>query len=385
MRAPKMECAAMAFTLTEDETAIQRVVREFARDRIGLEAAALADRHDRFPADAIAAAAELGLTGILAPDGGLGGTTFALAIDELAQVDPNVAAALVVHNAAFAMLAALPAGPRREQLASSLAAGELAAFLVAEEATGSDAAQTGTFATPTPDGYRITGQKVWAVNAAAARHLFVLARVPDKGLTMFVLPADAAGVSLGEDESLLGLRAAGIRTVYLSGVQVPADAMVGAAGQGETAMQAGRRWIQVGAAAALCGCVAGALSAAARFAEDRVQFNQPIGLFQAVSDGITRIDVELAAARSLVLAAAAQAGADGSVWAARAKAFAAGMAIPMTRQAIRLQGGTGFMRHGGSERFARDARALQFLGEPTAVQKDEIKRSVLDLPFPPAP
>ena len=374
----------MPFTLSEDEAAIQRMVREFARDRVGLEAASLADRHDRFPADALAEAAALGLAGILAPEGGLAGTAFALVADELAQVDANLAASLVVHNAALATLASA-AEPLRSRLAPLLATGELAAFLVAEEATGSDAAQTGTLAIPVAGGFKVTGQKVWGVNAVAAKHLFTLARVPDKGLVLLAIPADAPGVSLGDNEPLLGLRAAGIRTVYLSGVQVPAEAVVGEVGQGAQVLQVGRRWIQLGAAAALCGCVSGALTAAARFAEERVQFNQPIGLFQAVSDGLTRIDVELAAARSLVLAAAAQDGPDGGIWAARAKAFAAEMAIPMTRQAIRLQGGTGFMRHGGTERFARDARALQFLGEPTAIQKDAIKRSILDLPFPATP
>jgi len=370
----------MPFAITEDEAAIQKVVREFARDRVGLEAAAANDRHDRFPDAALQEAAGLGLTAILMPDGGLGGTAFALALDEVAQVDPALAAALTVHNAALA--AAAPYAP---ELAQRLAAGELAAVLAAEEATGSDVQATGTTAEPVKDGYRITGQKVWGVNAAAARHLLVLARVPDQGLALLHVPRDAAGVSVGEDESLLGLRAAGIRTVYLSGVQVPGSAVLGEVGKGQDVLATARRWIRLGAAAALCGCVGGALAAAAQFAMDRVQFNQPIGLFQAVSDGIARMDVELHAARSLTLAAAAQEGPQADVWAARAKAFAAQMAIPMTRQAIRVQGGTGFMRHGGTERFARDARALQFLGEPLAMQRDVVKRAILDLPFPPAP
>ena len=374
----------MPFTLTEDEAAIQKVVREFARDRVGLEAAAETDRFDRFPEDALAGAAGLGLTGILAPEGGLGGTAFALAIDELAQVDANVAASLVVHNAALGSLA-LADDAVRSRLGPAFSGGELTAFLVAEEATGSDTAQVGTTAVPVPGGFKVTGQKVWGVNAAVAKHLLVLARVPEKGPVVLVVPRDASGLSFGENEPLLGLRAAGIRTVYLSGVVVPETSVVGSVGQGGEVVALGRRWLQLGAAAALCGCVSGALSAAARFAEERIQFNQPIGLFQAVSDGLTRIDIELAAARSLVLAAAAHEGPEASVWAARAKAFAAQMAIPMTRQAIRLQGGTGFMRHGGTERFARDARALQFLGEPTAMQKDAIKRSILDLPFPSTP
>ena len=99
------------------------------------------------------------------------------------------------------------------------------------------------------------------------------------------------------------------------------------------------------------------------------------------------MDVQAQASLALSLAAAARLDADDApLWAARAKAFANEMAIPMTRQAIRIQGGTGFMREGGTERFARDARALQFLGETTQMQRDLIKRAVLpDVAFPSTP
>ncbi|HJQ94006.1 MAG TPA: acyl-CoA dehydrogenase family protein, partial [Candidatus Thermoplasmatota archaeon] len=121
------------------------------------------------------------------------------------------------------------------------------------------------------------------------------------------------------------------------------------------------------------------------------------GTYQAVSDGVTLIDVNVEASLALTLTAAARldgagdagdgdAAADAALWAARAKAFANEMSVPMTRQAIRIQGGTGFMREGGTERFARDARALWFVGETTQMQRDAIKRAVMpDIAFPAAP
>lgn len=368
----------MPFTLSEDEQLIQKTAREFAQ-AITLERAAGYDRHDRFPADVLADAAGLGLLGISAPGSPLGATALVLAADELAQVCPNSAAALVAHNAAQALFA------EGEML--PLADGGLAALLMAEEATGSDHSAPGTTAMPTADGFRVTGQKVWGINAAAAKHFLVLATVPGKGSTLLHVPADAPGVSLGGNEPLMGLRAAGIRTVYLSGVQVPASAAVGGPGGAGPRLARATVWLQLGAAAALCGCVAGGLEAAARFAETRVQFGQPIGTYQAVSDGLATIDAQLAAARALVLRAAAHAdGPDAAVWAARAKAFATEMAIPMTRQAIRVQGGTGFMREGGTERFARDARALQFVGQATQMQRDVLKRALLPgIQFPATP
>ncbi|MEA3190604.1 MAG: hypothetical protein QOD77_1186 [Thermoplasmata archaeon] len=369
----------MPYVLSEDEALIQATVREFAA-RHGLDAAAEADRHDRFPVEAIQEALGLGL-GSCADAGGPGATAFALAIDELAQVDANVAASLVAHNAAVAAAQGTP-------FASRLAGGELAAVLVTEEAGGSDLLQPGTAAVPNGDGHgtKVTGQKVWALNAAAAKWFLLLAQAPG-GPTLYAVPAATEGVSLSANEPLLGLRAAGIRTVYLTAVRLGDDAVLGAPGEGTQRVAQARLWFQLGAAAALCGCVGGALSAAARFAETRTQFGAPIGTYQAVSDGLTQMDIQLAAARSLVLAAAARMDApDASVWTARAKAFAAEMAVPMTRQAIRIQGGTGFMREGGTERFARDVRALQFVGETTHMQRDHLRRQLLPgIEYPPTP
>ena len=377
----------MPYTLSDDELLIQKTVREFAQSGIGLEKAVESDRFDRFPAGPLAEAAALGLTALAAPPelGGAGGTALALALDEVAQVCPNTAAVLAVHNTALR----LAADAGRADLAKRLAAGELAALLATEEASGSDTASLGTVAKPdaASGGFRVTGQKVWGIAASDAKHLLALAQVPGRGAALLHVPAEEKGITLGRNEPLLGLRAAGIRSVYLSNAAAPKGALIGEPGKAQALLAGSRPWLQVAAAACLTGCVAGAAEAAMRFAETRVQFGQPIGTYQAVSDGVAQMDVQLAAARSLTLAAAARLGTpEAAVWASRAKAFAAEMAIPMTRLAIRIQGGTGFMREGGTERFARDARALQFLGETVHMQRDLLKRHLLPgIQFPATP
>jgi alkylation response protein AidB-like acyl-CoA dehydrogenase len=389
----------MPFTLSDDEALIRKVVREFAQTQVGLDQAADFDRHDRFPAEAVQAAAGLGLTALTLPaelgGAGAGPTAYALAIHELAQVCPNTAAILAVHNGLGLRL--LLANPDlAAKVAPEAAAGALVAVLATEEAHGSDVASIGTTAVPDADGgegaVRITGQKVWGIAASDAKHFVVLAHVQGakgqpSGPTLFHVPAGAEGVSLGRNEPIMGLRAAGIRTVYLSAVAVPAASRIGAVGEGLGLLRRERAWLQVGAAAALSGCVAGAFAAAAAFASTRVQFGQPIGTYQAVSDGVAAIDVNVQASLALTLAAAGRLGEpDAAVWAARAKAFANETAVSMTRQAIRIQGGTGFMREGGTERFARDARALWFVGESTHMQRDVLKRALLpDVTFPPTP
>lgn len=404
----------MPYTLSDDEQLIRKVVREFAEQQVGLDAAADCDRHDRFPAGAVAAAAGLGLTALTLPTelggAGAGPTAYALAIHELAKVDPNAATVLAVHNGLG--LRCLLANPTlAAEVAPKAVAGEVVAVLANEEAHGSDTATVGTTAVPDPagGGYRITGQKVWGIAASDAKHLVVLAHVAAppptapvdgkpaakataaaasmSGPTLFLVPAGADGVSLGRNEPLMGLRGAGIRTVYLYNVAVADAHRLGAVGQGLEILREARAWLQVGVAGAIAGCVAGAFTAAAQFAASRIQFGVPIGTYQAVSDGITQIDLQVEASLALTLAAAARLGEpDGQLWAARAKAFANEMAVPMTRQAIRIQGGTGFMREGGTERFARDVRALWFVGETTQMQRDVLKRAIMpDIAFPPTP
>ena len=377
----------MPFTLSDDEQLIQQVVGEFARDQITLDGASDLDRRDRFPAEHLTAAAGLGLMGMTVGQGlggaGTGPTAYALAIHEVAKVCVNTATVLAVHNGLGLRLLA----HGDATVVQAAAAGEPVAVLATEEAHGSDKGTLGTEAVAEGDGYVLTGMKVWAVGAVGAKHFVVLAEAPE-GPTLFHVPADADGITLGQNEPIMGLRASGIRTVYLSGVRVPASAMLGKPGGGVQLLADAQPWLQVGIAAATVGATRGAFEAAREFAQSRIQFNEPIGKYQAVSDGITEVDIQTSAGMALTLQAAAHleaGGGEAAAWAARAKAFAIEAGIPMTRQNIRIQGGTGFMREGGTERFARDVRALQFVGEPVHMQRDVLKRHLLDIEFEASP
>lgn len=368
----------VAYTLADDERLLADTVQAFAKTQ-GLEAASDRDRRDRYPVEAMKEAAGLGLLGLASTSSGASLTHLVLALDAVATVDPALGSCIAAHNAALHLAA-------DHDVAEAMAQGEVAALAYTEEATGADAARTGTKAVPDGNGWRLTGQKVWTINAEVAEHLMVLAQTP-KGPAWFAVPGNAEGLARGANEPIMGLRSSGIRTLYLSQLKVEASRMVLGPESALAGLERARGVLRLASAALHAGAVAGALDAAARFAETRVQFGKPIGTYQAVSDGVSEMDIQLHAARSLNLAAAARSGEpDFPVWAARAKAFATTMAIPMTRQAIRVQGGTGFMREGGTERFARDVRALQFVGDPVPLQKDVVKRAVMPaLEFPADP
>jgi len=368
----------LPFARSDDEILIQKTVRQLAQE-IGLSSASDADRFDRFPQAHVDRAAELGLLAMTGSSG-VGAAAYVLALFEMAKVCPNTAAALAIHNMAL-QAATVAADSAASPAVVALANGELCAWLVTEEAHGSHHESFGTTATPDGDGWLLVGQKVWVVAAVAAKHYLVMAQAP-QGPTLFWVDPTLPGITQGRNDPILGLRGAGIRTVYFSKVHVPGDRIVGKLGHGRDLLLAAQPWMQIGAAAMLAGCMAGAAEHADRFAESRIQFQKPIGTFQAVSDGVTEMDIQIEASLALTLRASGHIDKpDAAVWAARAKAFAVNAAIPMTRQAIRVMGGTGFMREGGAERFARDARALQFMGEPMAVQRDILRRHILAIDF----
>lgn len=371
----------MPFSLSDDEQMIRDMVRQFATDVVGLDAAQERDRYDAFPTEAVQAAAGLGLTGmgISADDGGAGvtPTAMAAAIDEVARVDPALAAVLAVHNAVGLRLLLDAPDALRSDLVPRAVGGELVAHLVTEEASGSDTGGIGTALVPADDGFVLSGRKTWGVAASDAPHFLVLGQGPE-GPTWAYVPRDAKGVTIAANDPIMGLRAAGMRVVYFDQVAVPAEHIVGAPGAGLELLEVVRPWLKVAAASILNGAITGSLAAAARFAQDRVQFGRPIGTYQAVSGTVMDMDTTVAASRALTLQAAGRLDEDdAAAWAARAKAFANEAAVPLTRSAIRVQGGTGFMREGGTERFARDVRTAWFFGETTQMQQELLKRHVL--------
>jgi alkylation response protein AidB-like acyl-CoA dehydrogenase len=381
----------MAYTLTEDEEMIRAMVADFARDHVSLDAAHERDRHDTFPTELLTAAAGLGLTGmgLDAEEGGAGitPTAFAVVLETLAAVEPSLSAILAVHNGMGLRLLRHASNAVKAAVIPSAVAGAPVAYLATEEAGGSDKTNLTTEAVPHDDGsYLLTGRKTWGLAATGAKHFIVLAEIPGSGPTLLYVAAETPGVALGNVEPTMGLRSAGIRTVYFDDVAVPAENVIGELGGGMTAYKDALCWLQVGVAATIVGAIDGAFKAATKFAEDRVQFGEPVGKYQAVSDGVTNMDLQRAAARALVREAAGALGTEKqAIMAARAKAFTSEMSADMTRQAIRIQGGTGFMREGGTERFARDVRMLWFMGETPQMQRDLLKRELLDIDYSPTP
>src|SRR5579864_9038962 len=204
-----------SFGLSEEQELLREQVRRFAEERIRpgvLER----DRAHRFPAEIVAEMGEMGLLGMLVGEeyGGAGADvlTYAVVVEELARVCAATAVTMSVSNSVCCWpIARFGSEELKRRVLPELAAGALGAFGLTEPGAGSDAASLRTSARRDGDSWVLTGEKAWISNAGFARWYVVVARTDPKagkrGMTAFVVPADAPGFAVGETEEKLGLRA----------------------------------------------------------------------------------------------------------------------------------------------------------------------------------
>lgn len=351
--------------LTDEERAWREQVAALAEKSVAPRAAAM-DRAAEFPADLVTELRNAGLMGIHVPEryGGRGGHLFdvVVAVEELAKADPAVAVFVDVHNALVTQgLLTHGTGDQKRAHLPALTGGGVGAFALSEDGAGSDALALTTTAHPDGDGFLLHGRKRWITNAAEAHLFLLLARVPEHGLTAFLVDRRADGLSVGERTPKMGIRATSTCEVRLDGVRVPRRGVLGAVGRGDVVAVQTLDIGKLGIAAQLVGLAQGALAAAVSHARRRVQFGHPIGAYQGVRFPLARAGAEIEAARTQLynatrLAEHAAPGGEPARAAAVAKYLASEAAERTASLAVEILGGQGFAEAGGVEKLYRDAK-----------------------------
>jgi alkylation response protein AidB-like acyl-CoA dehydrogenase len=377
----------MILELTADQHAFKTRIEQFAREVVAPRAAAI-DESGSFPADVMKAAAAQGLCGVTVPTawGGLGRDyiSYALAIEAVARASATVAVSLSVTNSLVAeLLAHAGKAPQKEQWLRRLASGEaIGAFALSEADAGTDAANQQTKAVKTAGGYHITGRKVWVANADAAAVAIVFAstrpNLRGQGVTAFLVPMDAPGITRTALADSLGVRGLGCMDLALD-VEVEESHVLGPVDQGFRlamwALQGGR----VAIAAQALGIGEAALAEAIRHAKGRQQFGQPIANYQAIQWMLADMATELDAARMLTLKAAAakdrQEKCD--LEASMAKLAASEAAHKAADKAMQILASAGYRRGSVVERLFRDVRATKIYQGTSEAQRMIIAASVL--------
>ncbi|MEV4274885.1 acyl-CoA dehydrogenase family protein [Actinoplanes xinjiangensis] len=272
-----------------------------------------------------------------------------------------------------------------------LAAGEVSAFLLTEPDVGSDPARLGTVAEPVEGGFRLNGVKLWATNGTVATLLVVMARVPEKGITAFVVEGDSPGITVERRNAFLGLRGLENSVTRFHDVFVPEANVIGGLGRGLrialTTLNTGRLSLP-----AMCvGAGKRALAIAREWSADRVQWGRPVGSHEAVAKKIAFIAASTYAMESMLdlccLIADDQRN-DIRIEAALVKLFASEIAWQVADELVQIRGGRGYEtaeslaargeRPSETEQILRDLRINRIFEGSTEIMHLLIAREAVD-------
>ena len=377
------------FGLDEEQELLRREVRRFAEERIrpGLEER---DREHRFPREILRELGEMGLLGVLVEEpyggAGIGKVSYAVVVEELARVCPSTAVTVSVTNSVCCWpIAEFGSEEQKLRFLPDLAGGGcLGGFGLTEPGSGSDAASLRTTARRDGSDWLLSGEKAWITNAGVAGYYLVMAKTdPDqgkRGISAFVVPADAPGLAVGPPENKLGLRASRTAPLVFEDCRVPAANLLGEEGMGFYYALATLDHSRLGIAAQAVGIHQRALELAVEYASDRQQFGVPIGKHQAIQFKIAEMSTELAAARVLTRQAAAAADEGhrlASRLAAEAKLFAAEAANRACYEALQIHGGNGFCEDYEIARLYRDVRVTTIYEGTSEIHRLVIARHLL--------
>ena len=377
----------MSGELNEEQSSIFAMAADFAAQELAPHALEW-DEQKHFPVDVLRKAAALGMGGIYIRDdvGGSGLTRMdaALIFEALSQGCPVIASYLSIHNMCAWVIDAYGSETQRQKWLPQLTPMELiASYCLTEPSCGSDAANLSTKAVRDGDDYLITGQKQFISGAGASDIYIVMARTGEagaKGISAFIVPKDAVGLSFGANEKKMGWNAQPTRTVMFDNVRVPAENLIGQEGIGfkiaMSALDGGRLNI---AACSLGGAQA-AFDKALTYMDERKAFGSKLHQFQALQFRLADMATELEVARTFLHRAARaldRHDADAVKLCAMAKRFVTDAGFNVADQALQLHGGYGYLSEYGVEKLVRDLRVHQILEGTNEIMRVIIAREIL--------
>jgi acyl-CoA dehydrogenase len=378
----------VSFALTPEQRELRALAREFAEKEIRPKAAEY-DEHQTHPADLIQKAHELGLMNVHIPEDvggpGIPGFEGVLIGEELSWGCSGIAVSIVANTlgAAPVMIAGSDE-QKRTWLPPLLEAPRLCSFALSEPDAGSDAARIKTVAERRGDEYVLNGSKMFITNAGHAAWSVVFASTDrskgHKGLSAFVVPMDAEGVTIEKHLDKMGQRATDTSAFALTDVVVPAASRLGEEGDGfKIAMQT-LDFTRPGTAAGAVGVAQAAYEHAVEYAKQRVTFDVPIAMHQGVNFMIADMATEIEAARLLTWQAAwmldSGYGRKATLYSSFAKRFSADTAMKVTTDAVQIFGGYGYIKEYPVEKLMRDAKLFQIYEGTSQIQRLVIAKEI---------
>ncbi|MGW8554589.1 acyl-CoA dehydrogenase family protein [Streptomyces tubercidicus] len=368
---------------TEEARDLLTLVRELA-DREIRPTAAEEEDAGHFPRATFTLLSQAGLLSLPYDEefggGGQPYEVYLQVLEELAAARLTVGLGASVHTLACHALAGYGGKEQRaEHLPDMLGGGLLGAYCLSEPSSGSDAASLTTRATRDGEVWTLEGTKAWTTHGGVADFYTVLARTGGSGahgITAFLVPGDAKGLSAAVPERKMGMKGSPTAQLHFDAVQIPDSRRIGDEGQGFaialSALDSGR----LGIAACAIGVAQAALDEALTYTAERRQFGRPIVDFQGLRFMLADMATQIEAGRALYLTAARlrDAGLAFSKEAAMAKLFCTDTAMRVTTDAVQLLGGYGYTLDFPAERYMREAKVLQIVEGTNQIQRMVIAR-----------
>ncbi|TON74908.1 acyl-CoA dehydrogenase family protein [Vibrio parahaemolyticus] len=377
----------MDFELNEDQRAFADTAQQFSLERLAPMAAEW-DEKQNFPKDVLREAGELGFLSLYTPEahGGLGLSRLdaSIVFEQLSMGCTSTTAFMTIHNMVSWMVASFATEDVRAKYCPKLVTGEwLGSYCLTEPNAGSDAASLTTTASKKGNTYVLNGGKAFISGAGETDVLVVMARTGEagaKGVSAFVVPAQADGISYGRKEPKMGWNSQPTRAVTFENVVIPASHLLSEEGQGFIFAMKGLDGGRINIATCSVGTAQQALNQATQYMLERKQFGKSLAQFQALQFKLADMATELVAARQLVRYAASKldrGDPDATTYCAMAKRFATDVGFQICDQALQIYGGYGYIKEYPLERYFRDVRVHQILEGTNEIMRLIIARRLL--------
>ena len=376
------------YSLPQEFSDFRETIRRMVSERVAPRAAEI-DETATYPRDIRELFADHDLMGLPFDEehGGTGTGTLMLnvAVEEVAKACASSALILMIQELGTLPIKLFGSDELKQRFLPRCASGEWSpAFALSEPEAGSDPGGMRTRAVRDGDEWVIDGTKNWITNLGIA-DFYICFAVTDPGaghsagISAFVVEADRSGFSIGKLEHKMGIRGSPTGQPIFDHVRVPAANLVGGENQGFKVAMATLDRSRLGVAAQAVGIAQGATDYAAAYAQERKQFDKPIGAFQGIQFKLADMESRTAAARELLYRACSKVDAgdaDMGKFSAMAKLIASDTAMWVTTEAVQVLGGYGYVNEYPVERMMRDAKITQIYEGTNEIQRLVIARTL---------
>ena len=378
----------MDFRLTEEQMAVRDAAKDFAQNMCK-PGVIERDTNQEVPLEQLKQLGELGFMGMMVDPkyGGSGMDTisYVLAMEESSKIDASVSVAMSVNNSLVCWgLEHFGNEEQKQKYLIDLATGnKIGAFCLSEPEAGSDATSQRTTAIDMGDHYLLNGTKNWITSGSTASTYIVIAQTDvdkgHKGINAFIVERGMEGFIVGAKEDKLGIRGSDTHTLLFNDVKVPKENRIGEDGFGFKFAMKTLSGGRIGIAAQALGIAAGAYEISLAYSKERETFGKPICEHQIIQFKLSKMALDIEAARMLVLKAAwhKDEHMDYGTSGAMAKLIASQVAMETTVEAVQIHGGYGFVKEYHVERLMRDAKITQIYEGTSEIQNIIIARSIL--------